>query len=167
MAPAPDGAGTHANHEPVASGGAQRRTALQEEVVARGGTGAARVVPVSPVGEPAATRSAGGTGPAESNDRGTESSDRTGGREMSRGAALADASRGRFTDCIGLRADHRKCGTVPVWQADRQLSGSGAVGGVERRSETAGTYQQARQRTAAFPAGGSGAGDGAQPSGMA
>ena len=41
VAPASHGAGAHANHEPVASGGAQRRSTLQEEVVAGGGTGAA------------------------------------------------------------------------------------------------------------------------------
>ena len=167
VAPAPDGAGAHANHEPTASGGAQRRTTLQEEVVAGSGTRAAGVVPVSAVGEPAAARSAGVAGPAEPNDRGADASDRAGSGEVSRGAALADASRGRFADGAGFRADHRESGTVSVWQADRELSGTGAVGGFERGSATAGTYQQARQRAAAFPAGGSGASDGAQPSGMA
>lgn len=34
MAAAPDGADAHANHEPVAGGGTERRTALQEEAVA-------------------------------------------------------------------------------------------------------------------------------------
>ena len=37
----------------------------------------------------------------------------------------------------------------------------------ERKSATAGTYHETRQRSAAFPAGGSGASDGAQPPGMA
>ena len=60
-----------------------------------------------------------------------------------------------------------RSGAVSVWQADRELSGTGAVGRFQRRSTTAGTYQQARQRAAAFPAGGSGASDGAQPAGMA
>ena len=53
VAPAPHGAGAHADHEPVASGGTERRPALQEEVVAGSGTEAAGVVPVSSVGEPA------------------------------------------------------------------------------------------------------------------
>ena len=80
---------------------------------------------------------------------------------------LEDASRGRFANGAGFRADHRESGAVSVWQADRKLSGTGAVGRFQRRSTTAGTYQQARQRAVAFPAGGSGASDSAQPSGMA
>jgi len=54
-------------HESTASRGAQRRTPLQEEVVAGSGTGATGGLSVSPVGEPAEARSAGGAGPAESN----------------------------------------------------------------------------------------------------
>src|SRR5258707_12749866 len=96
-------------------------------------------VPVSTVGEPAATRSAGVAGPAEPDDRGADANHRAGSGERSRGAALADASRSRFADGSGFRADHRESGTVSVWQADRELSGTGAVGGVERRSGTAGT----------------------------
>jgi transposase len=49
-----------------------------------------------------------------------------------RGAAITDASRSGTTDGVGLRADHRSSGAVSVWQADRELSGTGAVGGVER-----------------------------------
>src|SRR5579864_2032347 len=167
VAPPPHGAGPHANHESTASRSAQRRSALQEEVVAGIGTGAAGDVSVSPVGEPAAARSAGSAGPTNSNDHRTESSDRTGSGEMSRGAAVEDASRCGFADGTGFRADHRKSGTVSVWQTDRELSGTGTVGGFPRGSATAGTYQQARQRAAAFPVGGSGAGDGTQHSGMA
>ena len=89
VAPAPDGAGAHANDEPVASGRAQRRTALQEEVVAGTWTEATGVVPVSSVGEPATARSAGVAGPAEPDDRGADPSDRAGSREVSGGAALA------------------------------------------------------------------------------
>jgi len=80
---------------------------------------------------------------------------------------IEDASRSRFADSAGLRADHRENGTVSVWQADRELPGTGTVGGFQRGSATAGTHQQARQHAVAFPAGGSGASDGAQPSGMA
>src|ERR1039458_3650082 len=45
-------------------------------------------------------------------------------------------SRRRSPDGVGLCADHRESGSVPVWQADRELSGTGAVGGVERESAT-------------------------------
>ena len=62
--------------------------------------------------------------------------------KMSRGAALADASRSGFSDRAGFRVDHRRGGAVPVRQADRELSGTGAVGGIERRSATAGTHHQ-------------------------
>jgi hypothetical protein len=53
VASAPDGAGAHADHEPTAGSGAERRTALQEEVVARSGTRATGFVQVSTLGEPA------------------------------------------------------------------------------------------------------------------
>jgi hypothetical protein len=39
-------------------------------------------------------------------------------------------------------ADHRESGAVSVRQADRELSGSGAIGGVERESTTAGTHHE-------------------------
>jgi len=86
---------------------------------------------------------------------------------VSCGATLADASRGGSPDGIGLRANHRESGSVSVWQADRELSGTGAVGEVERASAPAGTYHETRQLAAAFPVGGSGASYGAQPPGMA
>ena len=50
VAPAPHGAGAHADHEPVASGGAERRTALQEAVMVGCGTGATGIVRVGSVG---------------------------------------------------------------------------------------------------------------------
>ena len=53
---------------------------------------------------------------------------------MSRGGAIADASRGRFADGAGFRADHRERETVSVWQADRELSGTGAVRRFQRGS---------------------------------
>jgi len=67
----------------------------------------------------------------------------------------------------GLRADHRDSGAVSVRQADRKLSGSGAIGGVERESTTAGTHHETRQRAAALPVGGSGASFGTQHPGVA
>ena len=86
---------------------------------------------------------------------------------MSRGAAVANASRSGFADGTGFCVDRGTSGAVPVWQADRELSGTGAVGGVERGPATVGTHHQAGQLVVAFSAGGSGAGDGAQRSGVA
>ncbi len=86
---------------------------------------------------------------------------------MSRGAAVEDPSRGGCTDGVGFRTDHRESGAVSVWQADRELSGTGAVGGVQRTAETARTYHETGQLSVAFPAGGSGASHGAQRPGMA
>src|ERR1017187_2697727 len=54
VAPPPDGAGAHPDHEPTASGGAQRRATLQEAVVTGGGTRTTGGVPVSTLGQPAA-----------------------------------------------------------------------------------------------------------------
>jgi transposase len=51
--------------------------------------------------------------------------------------------------------------------ADRELSGTGAVGGLEWESATAGTHHETRELSITFSAGGSGASNGAQPSGMA
>ena len=50
VAPAPHGAGAHADHESTASGGAERRTALQEAVVAGTGTAAAGSISPGSVG---------------------------------------------------------------------------------------------------------------------
>jgi Transposase len=57
--------------------------------------------------------------------------------------------------------------SVSVWQADRELSGTGAVGGFQRTAATAGTHHETRQLAVALPAGGSGASHGAQRPGMA
>src|SRR5260370_9698081 len=86
---------------------------------------------------------------------------------MSRSAAVEDASRGGPADRTGLCADHRESGSVSVWQAGRVLSGTGAVGEVEREAAPAGTYHETRELAAAFPISGSGASYGAQPPGMA
>src|SRR5580658_5901246 len=64
---------------------------------------------------------------------------------------LADASWGGSADGVGLRADYRESGSVSVWQADRVLSGAGAVGEVERESASAGPYHETRQLTVALP----------------
>src|ERR1022692_1235824 len=78
--------------------GAQRRSALQEAAVAGSGTRVTGGVPVSPLGQPAAKRSAGVAGPTEPDDRGADSNHRAGSGEMSGGAALEDASRSRIAD---------------------------------------------------------------------
>jgi hypothetical protein len=167
VAPAPDGADAHASDESVTSGGAQRRPALQEEVVGESRTRATGGVSVSPVGKPATARSAGVAGSAEPDHHGAEPSDRAGSREVSRGAALADASRGRFSDRAGFRVNRREGGAVPVRQADCELSGTGAVRGVERRSATAGAHHETGQLASAFPAGGGSPSHGAQRPGVA
>src|SRR5450631_1394222 len=145
VAPAPDGAGAHADHEPVASGGPQRRSAVQEEIVAGGRTEATGVIPVSPVGEPAPAGSAAVAGSTDSDDCRAHASHRTGSGKMSRGAAVANASRGGTTNGAGLRTDLGEGGSVSVWQADRELSGTGADGGLKWESATPGSYHETRE----------------------
>jgi hypothetical protein len=167
VAPAPLGTGAHAHDESVASRGSERRLTLQEEVVSGSRTETTGGVPVSPMGEPAPARSAGVARSTNSDDCRADPSHRAGSGEVSGGAAIANPSRGRPTDGLGLRADYRESGSVSVWQADRQLPGTGAVGEIERESAPAGTYHETREHTAAFPAGGGSASDGAEPRGMA
>src|SRR5260370_34470260 len=50
--------------------------------------------------------------------------------------------------------NHRETGSLSVWQADRELSGTGAVGGFQWESATAGTHHETRELTGTFPAGG-------------
>src|SRR4029450_1504914 len=132
---------------------------------ARAGT--TGIVSLSSLGQPTTGGSAAFAGSAEPDDRGADPSDRTGSREMSRGAALDDASWGGRTDGISLRADHRKGRALSMWQTDRQLSGTGTPGGLERRTETAGAYHEARQCSAALLVSGSGASYGTHDSAMA
>jgi len=54
VAPAPDGAGAHAHHEPAAGGSFERRRTLQEEIVAGERTKTIRSLSLGTVGEPAA-----------------------------------------------------------------------------------------------------------------
>jgi len=58
-------------------------------------------------------------GSAEPDDRRSDATDRAGSREMSRGAAPADAPWSRRTDGLGLRIDHRKSRTISVRETDR------------------------------------------------
>src|SRR5260370_40598515 len=78
-----------------------------------------------------------------------------------------DPSWSRCADRTGFRVDHRESGSVSVWQADRELSGTGTVGGLERESATTGAYHQTGEFDVALLDGGSGPGHSSQPSGMA
>jgi len=89
-----------------------------------------------------------------------------------RGATAGDpttehASRRRPADRTGVRVSDWNAGTFCLREADCQLRRAGAGGGIQRRSPTAGAHQQTRQRFIALPAGGSGAGHGAQRCAMA
>ena len=64
--------------------------------------------------------------------------------------ALDDASRGGCTHGISLRADHWNDRTISVRQTSGELFGIGALGGLQRRTASAGTYHQAGQFTAAL-----------------
>src|SRR5260370_16503326 len=106
-ASSPHGAGAHSHHEPAASGSAERRTALQEEVVAGTGTRATGIVSAGSVGQPATARSAGLAGSTEPDHRGTEPGDRAGSGEVSGSTATDDVSRCGSAHRTGLRTDHR------------------------------------------------------------
>jgi hypothetical protein len=142
----------------VASGSSERRTPVQEEAVEGARTRATGKLSSSPLGEPATRGSAAVAGSAEPDDCRTDASDRARSREVPTGAALDDASWGGCTDGISLGADHRKSRTISVREADQCLSGSGALGGLKRRTATAGTYHQAGQFSAALLVSGSGTG---------
>jgi transposase len=92
---------------------------------------------------------------------GTESGHRARSGEVSGGPTLADPSRSGSADRTGFRIDHRETGSLSVWEAGRELSGTGAVGGFEWESATAGTHHETRELSVTFPAGGSGASHGA------
>src|SRR5438552_13887632 len=75
VAPAPHGAGADADDEPVASGGPERRCALEEEAVAGSGTKTVGGISACSVGEPATAGSAGVAGPTEPDDCGVDAGD--------------------------------------------------------------------------------------------
>src|SRR5713226_6011758 len=80
---------------------------------------------------------------------------------------VGDPSWSRSADRTGFRVDHRERGSVSVWQADRKLSGTGAVRGLEWESATTGAYHQAGELDVALLVGGSCPSYGTQHSGMA
>src|SRR5258708_35242492 len=87
-----------------------------------------------------ATRgSAAVAGSAEPNDCRTDASDRARSGEVPAGAALDDASRSGGADGISVGADNRKGRTISVWQTSGVLFGIGALGGLQRRTASAGT----------------------------
>src|SRR5579864_760263 len=73
----------------------------------------------------------------------------------------------RRADGVGIRVGHWNSRTVSLREADRQLCGARARGGIQWRSATTRTYQQTRQLSASLPTGGSGPGHSAQPPTMA
>src|SRR6202161_611114 len=107
------------------------------------------------MGQPATGGSAEVAGWAEPDDCRADASDPAGSGEMSGSAAVENPPWGRATDRTGVRADYRESRSVSVWQADRELSGTGAVGGLERESAATGTYHETRELSITFPAGGS------------
>ena len=122
---------------------------------------------LAPWAKPATTRSAGVAGSTEPDNCGTYSGDRARNGEVSASTAVKNSSRSGCADRVGVRADHRGSGSVSLRQASGQLSGAGAVGRLQRQSETARTHHQAGEFDIAFPAGGSSPGHGAQHPGMA
>src|SRR5208282_1720130 len=167
VAPTPHGASANSNHEPTAGGGVERRTALQEEVVAGRRTRATGIVSVGPMGKSPPARSAGVAGSTESDDRRAEPGHRARSREVPGSAATDDASRCGGVDRFGLRADHWQRRALPVWKAGGELSRTCAAGKVQRESAAAGAHHQAGEFDGALSAGGSSPGDGAEFAGVA
>src|SRR3974390_2628134 len=95
LAPSPHGAGAYPDHEPVASRGPERRTALQEGVMGGARTTATGIFSPGSVGEPATARSAGTDRSTQPDDYRTEPSHRTGSREVAGSAATDDPTRSR------------------------------------------------------------------------
>src|SRR5437899_11055099 len=112
------------------------------------------------MGQPATPRSAGVVGSTDSENSGTDAGSGAGSGEATGGAATDDPSWGGAVDGAGVRTGHRNARTLWLRQADRQLCGAGAVGGVQLGTATAGPHQQTGQLSAAFSAGGSSSGDG-------
>src|SRR5215469_16859907 len=71
-------------------------------------------------------------------------------------ATADDPSWGGAHHGAGLCPDHRYSGPVSLRPADRQLSGTDSLRGVQRRSLATGTHYQARQCADAVLAGGGG-----------
>src|SRR6266581_7138857 len=135
LASASAGANAHAHHEPVACAGIERRGAAQKGALAAGGESSPAVVGAGAVGQPTAARPAGVTGPTNSEDPGTDAGSGAGSGEATGGAATDDPSWGGSINRAGVRTGHRNAGALWLRQADRQLCGTGAVGGIQRSEE--------------------------------
>src|SRR6516165_911167 len=158
LAPASAVADAHTGHESVAGHRPERRGAAQEGVVEPAGGGAIRDANASSLGYTTPERSVRLARPPQPEDRGVKRGDRARSRATA-GSETADdppGCRGPYRP--GLCLDHWVSGAVPARQADRQLSGAGSLRGLQCRSPAAGTYQQARERSATFLAGGGRAG---------
>ena len=122
---------------------------------------------LAPWASPATPRFAGFAGSFESGDCGADAGDRARSRELSGGAAIANAPWSRRVNGAGICAHPRRRGALSLRQAGGKLSGPGAAGRLQRKSPALGTYHQARQFDLALSAGGSGTSDGAQLAGVA
>ena len=100
-------------------------------------------------------------------DCGPDAGHRTRSRELSGGAAAQNTPWSGRANGAGVCAHTRRRGTLSLRQAGGELSGTGAAGRVQRESPAPGTHHQAGQFDRALPAGGGGAGHGAQPAGVA
>src|SRR5438034_10320662 len=94
------------------------------------------------MGQPATPRSAGVVGSTEPDYRGTESGHRAGSRKVPRSAATDDSSRCRPTHRAGLCADHWESRAISAWEADWELSRTGAARKVHQKSKTARSKHQ-------------------------
>jgi len=121
VASASFGADAHPDHESVASRGPERRSAAKEAAVGSEGTSPVGVVCVGPVGEPAATRTAGAIRPTEPEHPRVKCSYGTGSDQATGSTATHDASTCGFADGTVLRVDRGDTATICLWQADREL----------------------------------------------
>src|SRR5437762_11530020 len=111
------GADAHAGHESVACGSPQRRDTTEEGVVAASGP--------SPVGK---FRLAGST---DYENPGTDPGSGGGSREAASSAPADDPFWRGSINRAGVRTGDRNAGALWLRQADRQLSGTGAVRGIQ------------------------------------
>src|SRR5262249_14741794 len=92
VAPTSDGADAHADHEPIASAGHERREALEVEAMEQTGTSRIREIGIRPLGQPTSKRVVGAAGPVESEHRGVNGSRGAGSPQAARSVAADDTS---------------------------------------------------------------------------
>src|SRR4051794_6001976 len=167
VASASTGADAHASDESAACRAIERRPATQESVVAAGGSQGTGIHRTGSLGQPTTPGPPRLARSTHAEDPGTNACAGRGSGEASSNATADDTSRSGAADGTGLRVGDRNSRALPLRQATRQLCRTGTGGEVQRRSAPVGTHQQARQRTAALPAGRSGPAHGAQSGGGA